>query len=135
MYQMANLRLESDNLLLFPLPLPFLDNGYLLFDKGKNSESSDKKDTPLSFSLHLSLQPIGNIEIHFLHSEEGLYIRFACDSIEKKEFTSQFGEELQETVTTGKILGLSFTDTAGDPTSELIQHLVPEGKSMLDTKV
>ncbi len=135
LYQMANLRLDSDNLLIFPLPLPFLDNGYLLFDKKNAQEGGKNKDTQLSFSLHLSLQPLGNIEIHFLQSDEGLYIRFACDSLEKKEFTSQFADDLKKTLTSGDVLGLSFSDTAGDPTGELIQHLVPEGTSMLDTKV
>lgn len=135
LYQLAQLRLASENLLIFPLPFPFLDNGYLLVEKdGKQNEGETDTNT-LRFSLHLSLQPLGNIEIVFLQMEEGLYIRFACDSEEKKDFANSQREILKEMISSREVLALSFTDTAGDPANELVQQLVPEGKSMLDTKI
>ena len=135
LYQLAQLRLAPENLLIFPLPLPFLDNGYLLVEQEeKNSDEQNKQNT-LQFSLHLTLQPLGDVEIIFHQAEEGLYIRFACDSEEKKEFTNSFQNDLKEMITSTEVLSLSFTDTAGNPAHELIQQLVPDGKSMLDTKV
>ena len=135
LYQLAHLRLASENLLIFPLPLPFLDNGYLLIEKEEKDINDENKEQPLRFSLHLSLEPLGNIEIIFLHTEDGLYIRFACDSAKKKEFASAFQDELKEMISSTDLLGLSFTDTAGNPARNLIQQLAPDGKSMLDTKI
>ncbi len=135
LYQLAQLRLASENLLIFPLPLPFLDNGYLLVEKDENDSNDETDNQPLRFSLHLSLEPLGNVEIIFLHTEDGLYIRFACESKEKQEFTSAYQDELKEMISSTDVLGLSFTDTAGNPASELIQQLVSDGKAMLDTKI
>ncbi|MCK5070932.1 MAG: hypothetical protein KAR01_10335, partial [Desulfocapsa sp.] len=66
LFQLAQLRLSSDNLQIFPLPLPFLDNGYLLVKKDEEEADSDTSDNPLQFSLHLSLEPLGALEITFL---------------------------------------------------------------------
>jgi hypothetical protein len=135
LYQLAQLRLASENLFIFPLPLPFLDNGYLLVENdAKNNEEGKKADT-LRFSLHLTLEPLGDIEITFLHTAEGLYIRFACDSPAKKDFTNSYRDTLKEMISSAEVLGLSFTDIAGNPASDLIQQLVPDGESMLDTKI
>lgn len=135
LFQLAQLRLASDDLQISPLPLPFFDNGYLLVRKNKQETGNDTKDNPIQFSLHLSLEPLGNIEITFLQTKDGLYIRFSCDSQEKKEFTQEQQEMLKEMISTTDVLALSFTDLAGDPTNELIQQLVGDGHPMLDTKI
>ena len=135
LYQLAQLRLSSENLLIFPLPLPFLDNGYLLIEQDDLKKDDKSKITTLRFSLHLTLKPLGDIEITFLQTEEGLYIRFACDSKDKKEFANIYQDDLKEMISSTELLGLSFTDTANNPASGLIQQLVPDGASMLDTKI
>jgi hypothetical protein len=135
LYQLTQLRLASENVFIFPLPLPFLDNGYLLIEKDEKDNDTKKDSDTLRFSLHLTLEPLGNIEITFLQTPEGLYIRFACDSQTKKEFSSSYRDELTEMISSAEVLGLSFTDTAGNPASDLIQQLVPAGESMLDTKI
>jgi len=135
LYQLAQLRLSTENLFIFPLPLPFLDNGYLLVEQDKNSDKGLSETDTLRFSLHLTLEPFGDIEITFLQTKDGLYIRFACESADKKEFTNGFQDDLKEMISSTEVLGLSFTDTAGNPASDLIQQLVPDGKAILDTKI
>jgi len=90
LYQLAQLRLSSENLLIFPLPLPFLNNGYLLVEKDDSHNEDETDQNTLRFSLHLSLEPLGDIEITFLQLKDGLYIRFACDSEEKKNSQMAF---------------------------------------------
>ncbi len=135
LFQLAQLRLASDDLQIFPLPLPFLDNGYLLVKNNKQRESNDNDEKSTQFSLHLSLEPLGNIEISFLQTQEGLSIQFSCDSLEKMEFTREHQEQLTKMISTATILGVNFTELAGDPTNDLIQQLVGDGQSMLDTKI
>lgn len=135
LYQLAQLRLSNDNLLIFPLPLPFLDHGYLLVEKDSENTIEDKDAPPLRFSLHLSLDPLGDIQITFLETDEGIYIRFASGSKEISNFTRAHQEDLKEMITSVPVLGLSFTEDAGNPARELIQQLIPDGEAILDTKV
>ncbi len=135
LYQLAQLRLANENIFIFPLPLPFLDHGYLLVDKEDNKENDGDETSANRFSLHLSLEPFGDIEIIFLNTEEGLYIRFSCESKDKSDFASGFAEDLKKMISSSQVLGLSFTEGAGNPAQELIQQLIPDGESILDTKI
>lgn len=135
LYQMAQVRLAPENMLIFPLPLPFLDNGYLIVEKDEAETDTETNSQSRRFSLHLSLEPLGDIEISFLQTEDGLYIKFGCDSKETLEFTSSYQGTLKEILTATDVLGLSFNDSAGSPASNLIKQLLPDGQSMLDTKI
>jgi len=113
-----------------------LDNGYLLVEKDKKGvNDEDKSNQSLRFSLHLSLEPLGNIEIIFLQTEDCLYIRFGCESDLAKNFTSEFQNELKKMISSTDAISINFTDTAGNPANDLILQLLPDGKSMLDTKI
>jgi len=135
LYQLAQLRLSNDNLLIFPLPLPFLNHGYLLVDKDSIQNTDNVEIEQQRFSLHLNLEPLGNIEISFLNNTEGLFIRFLCETNEKSSFASSHQEDLKKHISSDSIIGLSFGIGAGDPVQALIQQLIPNGKTMLDTKV
>jgi len=135
LYQLSQLRLSNENLLIFPLPLPFLNHGYLLVDKNSKEADSTETKTPRRFSLHLNLEPLGNIEITFLDTSEGLFIRFCCDTNEKSTFASSHLDELKEMVSSTNILAISFGEDAGNPAQELIQQLIPDGETILDTKI
>lgn len=135
-FQQAQVQFDSEKQLIFPLPLPFLQQGYLVIDKNSNEEGKAiDENSGINFSLHLSLEELGNIRVDFLSNEQGLYLKFNCESSEKAEFVSGFQDDLKEAITESKLLGLTFTDQAEDPASELIKRMVPEGKSILNTTV
>ena len=134
LYQLAQLRLSNDNLLIFPLPLPFLNHGYLTVEKNLNQHADKDDNDSQHFSLHVNLEPLGNIEISFLKNTDGLYIRFLCETHEKSSFASSHQEDLKKHFSTDDIIGLSFGVGADDPAQSLIQQLIPEGVTMLDTK-
>lgn len=134
--QLSQLRLSQDNNLILPLPFPFLDQGYLLIDQKEGQETEDQqRNRQLHFSLHLAMTGLGNIQIEFLQAEDGLWVRFNCDSQEKADFVSQFGDELRQQLADIPLHSLSFTGTANDPGTDLIRLLVPPGQSLLNTKV
>jgi hypothetical protein len=136
LYQLAQLRLSNENLLIFPLPLSFLNHGYLLVDKDPHQENSNEgKNHPRRFSLHLNLEPLGNLEILFLDTPDGLYIRFCCDTQEKSLFASSQQDVLKQMISSTNVLGLSFGEDAGNPAQALVQQLIPDGEAMLDTKI
>lgn len=135
-FQQAQVQFEGDKQFIFPLPLPFLLQGYLVIDK--NSEQEGKgidENAGVNFSLHLSLKELGNIRVDFHSNPEGLYLKFNCESLDKANFVADFQNDLKEAISGTKLLGLTFTDKAEDPANELIKRMVPEGQSILDTKI
>lgn len=134
-FQRAQLQLEGDKQLIFPIPVPFVEQGYLIIEDQTGKQEDGDEDAGLNFALHLTMKELGNIRIDFHSNSEGLFLRFNCDSSEKAEFVSEYQEDLKKAITTTQLLGLSFSDEAGDPASELIKRLMPKGSSMLNTKV
>lgn len=135
LHQETRLKLRSKNQLIYSLPFPFFDHGYLLVEKDQTNYQSEINESLLRFSLHLSLEPLGDIEIHFSQTGEDISIQFSCESEEKKQFISENQEDLKNSLSSSGVLNLSFSDTAGDPASDLFQQLIAEDESMLDTKV
>ncbi len=138
LYQLAQIRMQHDNLFIFPLPLPFLDQGYLMvkYYQQENDDKDDEEQTKLNFSLHLTLEPLGHVRVNFLQLQDGIHLRFDMDSEEKVDFIKSTVSELKEQMAEHDmpLVGLNFTATAIAPATELISHLLPEGESMLDTK-
>jgi len=135
-FQLSQLRLDPDKTLILPLPFPFLDQGYLLIDNKQEQESADRdKEKQMHFSLHLALSGLGNVRIDFLQTNEGVWMRFNCDSQEKADFVAQFSDELKGQLADISVQGLSFAATATSPGADLIRMLMPAGQSLLNTKV
>jgi hypothetical protein len=136
LYQLAQLQLRAENYTIYPLPLPFVEQGYLLVEQdGQGTESGGKDAAEQRFSLHLTMSHLGNLHIDFLSNAEGLFIRFMADSQTKADFIAAFGDELRASMADTALVGLAFSGGAGDPTGDLIRRLVPAGRSMLDMKV
>jgi hypothetical protein len=135
-YQLAQLHQDNAANFIFPLPLPFLEKGYLVVENyGQHKEGNESGiQPPMRFSLHLTMAELGNIRIDFLQYQDGLYIRFNTDSKEKSDFVESFSTDLKQAISNTSLLGLTFSDSAADPAAELIQKLLPHGSSMLDTK-
>lgn len=134
LFQLAQIQIGSTTQLIFPLPLPFIEQGYLLIEKddqtsGKNN--SAKSDS--RFSLHLTVSDLGNLQIDFLQNKEGLFIRFRAGDQQKADFLEAFSSELKKAITDIPLINLSFSGDAPDPIHDLVRQLVPAGNSILDT--
>ena len=136
LFQFAQLQTGSGSQLIFPLPLPFVEQGYLIIEQQQEGSASSASETGESrFSLHLTMSDLGNLCINFIHNAEGIFIRFHAESEEKAEFLTSHGEQLKEAITNVPYIGLAFSSDATDPLGDLIRSVVPRGSSMLDTKV
>ncbi len=135
LFQLIQLHSQSDRQFIFPLPLPFIEQGYLVVNYDDDNKS-DGKDNSLEkrFSLHLTMAELGNIQIDFLSTPDVLYIRFRTDSQEKADFVALFGEQLQNTISGAPHINLSFSADAHDPMTDLMGHLVPTGNSIVNIK-
>jgi len=135
LFQLAQVHMNGDKQFLFPLPLPFVEQGFLLIENNRErGEQGNYADDEVRFSLHLTLSDIGNLRIDFFHTKEGLYVRFHTESPEKTDFVSQYSDDLKSAISEIPLLSLTFASDATDPVGDLMRHIVPEGTSMLDTK-
>ncbi len=134
LYQFTQLQLTNQNLLIFPLPLPFLEQGYLLIDSSeKDEQSASGNQENQKFALHLAMSELGNIQIDFLQKAELVYIKLFFDSEEKVQFVSQFSGLLEEMLSTERQLVISFASGAESPTNALARKLLPDGQSFINT--
>lgn len=136
LFQLAQIQIGSTTHLIFPLPLPFIEQGYLLIEK--DDQTSGKNDSAKSdsrFSLHLTVSDLGNLQIDFLQNMEGLFIRFRAGDQQKADFLETFSSELKKAITEIPLINLSFSGDAPDPIHDLVRQLVPVGNSILDTTV
>ncbi len=135
LYQLAQLQLDKEDLLIFPLPVPFLENGYLIVEGFQKYIDPDEDEQILNFSLHLSLTELGNLRIDFLKNSEGMFIRISSESQEKLNFIKQYQNNLLHNLKEKNILGLSFSKENIDPATDLLKRLLPDGESIVNTKV
>jgi len=136
LYQFAQLQLGQQNVFIFPLPLPFLEQGYVLIEQDLESDSDTPgAQTEQKFAVHLTLTELGDMQIDFLKNEEGLFIKFHLDSQDKVEFVSQFTDLLTNMLSGVKLAKVLFSDSVESPASALVKKLLPKGESLLDTKV
>ncbi|OQX05514.1 MAG: hypothetical protein BWK76_27410 [Desulfobulbaceae bacterium A2] len=132
--QLLSLRLDSANLLFFPLLLPFLEQGYLLVDheaEGQDNQDGDKKPR---YSLLLRLGGLGNMRIDLAPGPEGLTIQFFCEDQDKARFMAGFREELLAGLSS-TIQGVSFLAGAQDPVQQLLAAGADDNRQLLDTEI
>jgi hypothetical protein len=136
LFQLAQLYNSHDRQFILPLPLPFIEKGYLIveYDEGKNANETDQRKYD-RFSLYLTMSDLGNIQIDFLRMNDTLYLRFRTDSEEKSGFIQQFSEQLKETLSESSQVNISFSADAPDPVTDLLQRVITEDQSMVNTKV
>jgi len=137
LFQLAQLQVASDTRFILPLPLPFIDQGYLIVERGDTDtgEGGPPPQEENRFSLHLTVSELGNLQIDFLQNLEGLFIRFRASDQEKAAFIEQNSTDLKKAITDVPLIGISFTGDAPDPIQDLLRQIVSDGSSMLDTKV
>lgn len=135
-FQLAQLQTVNQNALLVPLPLPFLEQGYLYIEdyKDQSGKDSGNGELPKHFSLFLKLSPLGNVKIDFLSSGEGVYIRFNTDSKEVSDFLASFKDQLNNAITDTLVHGVSFTEKGEDPLTAVVKRSRADAESFIDTK-
>lgn len=134
LFQLCQAKLAQQQIQMLPLPLPFLEQGYLIAGQSKPSKPGEEGQ-PLTLSLHLALQGLGNLQIDFLHDAQGVYIRFVCADREKADFAATFGQELTTSLADLPLQGITFAAGAPDPARALITKMMAGGDTILDTRI
>jgi hypothetical protein len=134
LFQLAQLQVANDTQLIFPLPLPFIEQGYLIIEQEDKDSENSSLNPESRFSLHLTVSDLGHLQVDFLRNMEGLFIRFRAGDQQKADFIEAHSEALKKAISDVPLINLSFSGDAPDPIHDLVRHLVPAGNSMLDTR-
>ncbi len=137
LWQMCRARLAEIGVDFLPLPLSFLERGYLLARRHPEQDGgSDRAESEQShsLSLFLELEGLGRLQIDCLYQGQGLYLRFACRDQDVASFLGAAEGELRQGLGDTALLGASFSAGAEDPAQALIQRLIPAETHLLDAR-
>ncbi len=133
-FQLCQIRLVQEDIFLFPLPLTFLSQGFLMVEQEKKQNKVHKPDC-MKLSILLALDGLGNLEIYIDHDAYGLDVRINCESLEKMNYVSEYKEELSSAISNFPLKGISVGSAAERPGKSILMKLAPKGNSVLDTRV
>jgi hypothetical protein len=136
LFQICRVRLAEQNQTFVPLPLPFLEEGFLLVEEHNPDDSQQDQDGESTrLSMHLRLSSLGNLRIDMLSEPSGMLLRVACEDQQRANFLQSLSDQLQEQLQGLNIRGISFTTGAESPASELLKKLLPTTHGVLDARV
>ena len=134
-FQLAQLQAIRQDALVVPLPLPFLEQGYLLIENDREQTGGEgtARETARRFSLLLKLTPLGNLRIDFLATGDGVYIRFNCASKEAADYLATLKSDLDSAIASTAVHGVSFSESGEDPLGALLRKIRAGADSLVDT--
>lgn len=137
LWQMCRARLAEIGVDFLPLPLSFLEQGYLLARKHQESDDGEGQTAAArscSLSLFLELEGLGPLQIDCLYQKEGLHLRFLCRDRETSAFLAAGRDELGEALGGTPLLTATFAAGAEGPAQALIQRLIPAERHIFNAR-
>ncbi len=132
--QMLQVRLAGESIFVLPLPLPFLNQGFLLVEPDGQQQGREQGDTSgKRYSLHLQLEGLGNLRVELQQQKTGMRLRFFSEDTDRTKFLSEHGQELQQWLTATTLESVQFLTGAGDPIKQLLSHMANDTTGALDT--
>lgn len=121
--QLCRLRLAQDGILFLPLPLEFVEQGYVLFEQqGQNDSGADGADGHL-VSLNLTLKQLGSMQVNLLFEQKALFIRIKCQDEATVKLVGEYCDELRESLQPFSIRSIQVVTGAKDPALALLDRL------------
>ncbi len=135
LFQLLQIRLAGESAFVLPLPLPFLNQGFLLVEPDRHQGEQNPQGDPdeKKYSLHLQLEGLGNLRIELQHQNAGIRIRFFSQDTERTEFLAEHRRELDQWLTAAPLESVQFLTGANEPIKELLCHITDETTGILDT--
>ncbi|MDY0267922.1 hypothetical protein [Trichloromonas sp.] len=136
LWQLCRSRLGESDGTFVPLPLPFLENGYLV---ARRRESPEEGNAPggretFTLSLFLDLRKLGFVQIDLLYQQQELFVRFHCQDTEAAQAFSAAREELGDSLGGIPLATVAVGVGAESPDRALIREIIPAERSLLDAR-
>ncbi|ACV67934.1 flagellar hook-length control protein FliK [Desulfohalobium retbaense] len=140
LFQLCRVRLAQLGKEWLPLPLPFLDQGYLVAERGADQSGQEQQGQeddiePWTVGLFLQLQELGALNIHVVSQGGGINVRVLCETREAAHQFETARQELVDTVQALPVKKLQIGIGAEDPSQHLLRLIVPEGERSFEAWV
>jgi hypothetical protein len=136
LFQVCRARLADQGQLFLPLPLAFLEEGFLLIEQDDASGAkSDPADESVHMALFLRLSALGNVKIDILAEPGGLRLRVIGEDQERVDFLESLSERLRNQLQQVQVRSLSFATGVETPTRELLKKLVPDSQRFFEARI
>jgi len=139
--QLCRLRLAQDGVLFLPLPLDFLEQGYVLFEQQSQQNSADDNASAQPsylVSINLSMAELGSIQANLLFEQQQLFVRIKCADDASAIVVRQHIDELRQGLQEFNLGSVQVTTGAEDPALVLLRRLQPQASadpSLFDARV
>ncbi|WP_028579328.1 flagellar hook-length control protein FliK [Desulfogranum japonicum] len=135
-YQLLQGKLSAEALLFLPLPLPFLEQGFLLVDQEtQNEDESAQPDDTKRFTLHLKLEGLGNLNIQLSSARGKVDILFKAEDLQRTRFLAENKQQLYDWLTAAEIGSVSFLTGAREPAKILLSYLTENDTGLVNTQI
>jgi hypothetical protein len=135
LWQLCRARLGDIDTSFIPLPLPFIENGFLLARRQQSPDpETAQPEEIVTLSLFLDLQKLGPLQVDLLYQKKELFIRFKCRNQGVADTLSAARKELGTALGDLPLSSISVGLGAEDPDRALIRKLIPSEKNLLDTR-
>lgn len=136
LWQLCRSRLGENDGTFVPLPLPFLDNGYLVARRRESAEEGGPEGGSDTFtlSLFLDLRKLGCVQIDLLYQKQELFVRFHCQDPEAAQAFSAARDELGDSLGGIPLATVAVGVGADSPDRALIREIIPAERSLLDAR-
>ena len=136
LWQLCRSRLGESDGTFVPLPLPFLDNGYLVARRRESAEEGGAEGGSETFtlSLFLDLRKLGYVQIDLLYQQQELFVRFHCRDAEAAQAFSAARDELGDSLGGIPLATVAVGVGAESPDRALIREVIPAERSLLDAR-
>ncbi len=125
--QVLQANLDRHGIAMVPLPLPFLEQGFMTLDSaGTEAEAGDREEGA-RFSVLLKLSSLGNMRVDFFQTRDEVYIRFQTASPAVSSLLRDNQQELRAGLHPLTVKGPGFSEQAEDPLSILLRRCEGDG--------
>jgi hypothetical protein len=135
LFQLCRVRLWEQGLNWLPLPLPFLEQGYLVWDRKQGGEEGETSEPGQVLRMAVRMSSLGDLDVRLQQVGMGLRLGLSCSSQETASFLQEAKEELIQSVTSLPIVECSITLGAKDPSQILLDLAVDDGERVFEVRV
>jgi len=136
LFQLCRVRLGEQGLNWLPLPLPFLEQGFLVWEqKEEPGQEEGQAENGQMLRMVLQMSWLGDLDIRLQQAGHGLRVGLACGSRETASFLEGAKEDLMHSVTALPITECSITLGAKDPAQVLLDLAVEDGERVFEARV
>ncbi|MEZ4483775.1 MAG: hypothetical protein R2864_03995 [Syntrophotaleaceae bacterium] len=75
------------------------------------------------------------MRIDLLQDDEGLFVRFICDDLDKSRFLAEQESELRNVLTALPLCGATYGNDQGAVGTDLVRRILSGGDELLDARV